>query len=90
MTPCLDNCTIELCSVEEKVHIENSYIDNHTDSKNHTDYCSPLCICDCCNTVITYLNIFNLDYFSASSIIKIEKPGFNTHSLSTTSPPPKS
>ena len=33
--------------------IHHADIDTHSENDHHTNHCSPLCVCGCCNTVVT-------------------------------------
>ncbi|MEO6694672.1 MAG: DUF6660 family protein [Ignavibacteria bacterium] len=85
ITPCLDNCSIDLCSVDGNVHIEESH------NEQHNDYCSPLCICDCCNTVVTSADNFTFNsYLIPANLSQPENLDLVFHPPSLTSPPPRS
>lgn len=50
LVPCGDSyCD----TVDYQEHI-SCVVDNHTQGDNHhSDHCSPLCFCSCCNTTVT-------------------------------------
>lgn len=45
--PCLDECDLNLCQTEGINHIENRH------NEDHSDNCSPLCTCMCCNEIVS-------------------------------------
>lgn len=47
LMPCGDECSVNLCMAEGKNHIESRH------NEDHTDNCSPLCTCICCNEIVS-------------------------------------
>ena len=66
--PCSDNEDMhEQTSVEHKTH-------NH-DTEEHSDHCSPFCVCDCCSTQMVVQLDFNFYRNQITEIFPItEKP----------------
>jgi hypothetical protein len=85
LTPCLDNCSSGICFTDDEVHIESSGEDSHS------DICTPLCVCLCCNNVISVQDNFDLLHFrNQSKLDHTENINFSFHFSDSSSPPPKS
>lgn len=84
--PCADkgSCT--------KMETQQIVDHDHEEQKQHTDHCSPLCVCSCCNTVTTYFEFKLLEeihMFEFTHLLKTELklPILTTPSYSIWQPP---
>ena len=84
LIPCSDVCSSDVCLLDKEIHIEASV------EVDHDDACTPLCVCLCCNSVITVSDKFVFEYFSVNTkLAHSEYLHFTYNLLETTSPPPK-
>lgn len=49
--PCLDHDSV---FTADKFHVINDIL--FTEGHYHNDFCSPLCVCSCCSTVVEVIN----------------------------------
>lgn len=85
LTPCSDNCSSGICFTDNEVHVES------TGEDNHSDICTPLCVCLCCNNVLSVPDNFDIQHFQIhSELDQPENINFSFHFSDSSSPPPKS
>lgn len=62
-TPCADSS--DYSKTSENIVVSVFEQDNH--QKNHSDLCSPLCMCNCCGTVVAQIGMqfFKINEISA-------------------------
>lgn len=85
LIPCTDFISHGLCEDTDNIHIENS-----TESE-HEDLCTPMCTCNCCNSIVTLTEQFSLkNYIPHSEILLTEVSQYDDSFSMNTSPPPKS
>ncbi|MDQ3019193.1 MAG: hypothetical protein M3R36_01270 [Bacteroidota bacterium] len=83
--PCSDVCSSNTCLQGDGIHIEAS------SEIEHTDICTPLCVCLCCNTVVSVSEKFIFQNFKVHiKLNSSEDLHFSHNFLDPGSPPPKS